>query len=65
MTMLKLFKDRSAGTVLVITCILCALVTALSDLCPEDIKRGCVNVAGVLNCILCIVFLIKLFDISV
>ena len=58
--MLNLSKP-STGMVMLISCIICSIISSLSELCPSDVKGTCMNVASVLNCILCLIVFMHLF----
>lgn len=53
--------ETNSGVVILISCIMCSLVSNLSGLCPDDMKTTCMNIAGILNCVLCLIVFAHLF----
>ena len=58
-------KKHSVGVVVIVSCILCSVISSISERCPDNLKAGCVNVAGILNLILCVVVVLKVFGIDI
>lgn len=58
---MKFLRNSSSGMVLLISCIMCMITMAMSDLCPPETRDTCKNVASGLNCVLCIVVIAHMF----
>lgn len=54
-------SNSNTAVVMLISCILCIITMSLSDLCPEDTRITCNNVASGLNCILCLIVIAHFF----
>ena len=55
--------NTSSGVVILISCIICSIITAVSGLCPESTQGTCTTVAGILNCMLCLSAILHLFGV--
>ena len=53
----------SPGILLIICCVICSIFTSIANFCPGDSKETCLQIAGFINCIICIYFLLKFFNI--
>lgn len=58
---MKFLRNASSGMVLLISCIMCSITMAMSDLCTAETKDTCRNVASGLNCVLCIIVIAHMF----
>lgn len=51
--MLSTLEKINTATLIIIVCVLCSIISSLSDMCPDDMKDKCMNGASILNCVLC------------
>ena len=58
---LKQVSKRSVATVAFVSCLLCLLTSSIAQSVPLEHRQTSMNVAGLLNCALCILVLAKFF----
>ena len=59
--MKQFIQERSVAMLVMVSCVVCMITGVTVNFCPDKLSTGCKGLAGVINCILCIVVLAKFF----
>ena len=62
-TLQQIKPETNVGILLIVCCIICSFLTFASTFCPENQRLTCLNIAGVINCLICIYVILKMFKV--
>ena len=52
---------KSTATVMFVSCLLCLLTTTIAQQTPVSMRKTSMDIAGIVNCLLCVLVLAKFF----